>query len=160
MPPTSIDADLESELAAIAEGAGCELVHAEFRSNVLRVFIDRPEEGVTLQDCETVSREISAFLDVQDFGQRKYLLEVSSPGLDRQLYRPRDYQRFQGRQVRVKFRVPGSAGKKTVVGELEEFHPGHEGNGGGEISVREPSSGERHRIRLGDVEVARLEIEL
>ena len=102
MAQTAIDGELRSEFAAVAQQAGCELVHAEYRGGTLRVFLDRPE-GVTLGDCATVSKELSAVLDVADFGKGHYTLEVSSPGLDRQLYTPADYERFCGRLVRVTY---------------------------------------------------------
>jgi ribosome maturation factor RimP len=153
-PRAVVDDDLERELAAVAASAGCELVHAEFRGGVLRLFIDRPE-GVTLADCEAVSKQVSALLDVLDFGAGRYLLEVSSPGLDRQLYRARDYQRFVGRKVRVTWFEGG--GKRTVVGRLEAFDPA----GGGTATVAEEGApAASHVIPLADVAVARLEIEI
>lgn len=155
-PRTVVDEDLERELSAVAEGAGCELVHAEFKGGTLRLFIDRPE-GVTHADCELVSKQVSALLDVLDFGAGRYVLEVSSPGLDRQLYRARDYQRFVGRKVRVTW-FEGE-GKRTVVGRLEAFDPA----GGGVASVAEEGRGDdgaRYRIPLADVAQARLEVEL
>jgi ribosome maturation factor RimP len=151
-----VDDDLERELAAVAEGAGCELAHAEFKGGVLRLFIDRAE-GVTLADCENVSRQVSALLDVLDFGPGRYLLEVSSPGLDRQLYRARDYERFVGRKVRVTWFAGGD--KRTVVGRLEAFDPA----GGGTATVAEEGQGAAaasHDIPLADIAVARLEIEI
>ena len=89
-------AEIQPELEQIADAAGCELVHVEIKGDVLRLFIDKPE-GVTLADCEHVSKLSSAWLDVVDFGKSRYLLEVSSPGLDRQLFKARDYARFVGR---------------------------------------------------------------
>jgi len=159
MTQTAIDAELEAEFADVAASVGCELLHAELHGNTLRVFLDRFEGGVTLADCESVSKQLSALLDVQDFGDRRYLLEVSSPGLDRQLYGPRDYERFRGHAVRVRFRT-SEGSKRTVVGRLEEYRAGGEGEGGGEIIVTDAERGERHGIPLRDVEVARLEIEL
>jgi ribosome maturation factor RimP len=155
-PRAVVDDDLERELIAVAEGAGCELVHAEFKGGVLRLTIDRPE-GVTLADCETVSKQVSAFLDVLDFGTGRYLLEVSSPGLDRQLYRARDYQRFVGRKVRVTWFDGGD--KRTVVGRLEAFDPA----AGGTATVAEEGPGPvaaSHHIPLAEVAVARLEVEI
>jgi ribosome maturation factor RimP len=153
-PRAVVDDDLERELAAVAASAGCELVHAEFKGGVLRLFIDRPE-GVTLADCEAVSKQVSALLDVLDFGAGRYLLEVSSPGLDRQLYRARDYERFVGRKVRVTWFTGG--GKRTVVGRLEAFDPA----GGGAATVAEEgAAAASHVIPLADVAVARLEIEI
>ena len=82
-------------MAAVAARSGCELLEIETRDRLLRLVVDRPE-GVTIDDCQAVGRQISALLDVEDFGDSRYTLEVSSPGLDRKLYGPRDYERFQG----------------------------------------------------------------
>ena len=157
-----LDRDLTAEFEAIADSAGLELVHAEFRGGNLRIFIDRPDEGVTLSDCEWVSKQVSALLDVVDFGSQRYLLEVSSPGLDRQLYRRRDYQRFTGHKVRVTYRDAEGV-KRTVVGRLEELRPADgedagDGTTGEGITVA-VDGGERLELSLTDVQVARLEIE-
>ncbi len=167
MAQTAIDGELRSEFAAVARQVGCELVHAEFQGGTLRVFLDRPE-GVTLDHCATVSKELSAVLDVADFGKGRYTLEVSSPGLDRQLYTPGDYQRFCGRMVRVTYLeerseatdsgVARSPARRTIVGRLEECR--RPDSGAGEIRVAESTSGRRQRIALDAVQVARLEIEL
>lgn len=154
-PPPVLDEELVAELAGVAEGVGCELIHAELAGRTLRLFIDRPE-GVGLADCERVSRQASALLDVLDFGTGRYLLEVSSPGLDRQLYGPRDYERFAGHRVRVSFRSPESGEKRTVVGRLAEF----EAEGDGQVRVELPEGEEPLRLTLGDILAARLEIEL
>jgi ribosome maturation factor RimP len=149
-----LDAELVAELEQIAAAAGCQLENAEWKGGVLRLVLDRPEGGVGLSDCEQVSKQVSALLDVVDFGKNRYTLEVSSPGLDRQLYRPRDYARFTGRLARVTYRVPESGAKRTVVGRLEEFHPERE-----EV-VLAAERGERLLLHLHDIETARLEIEL
>jgi ribosome maturation factor RimP len=148
--------ELQAELAAIAESKGCELVHAEFQSGVLRLFLDR-SEGVRLEDCEAVSKDASALLDVADFGRGRYTLEVSSPGLDRQLYGPRDYERFTGRRVRVRFIDPQTGRRATVVARLDAYRPSPDG---GEIELSEPGAVTMRRVRLADVQLARLEIEL
>ncbi len=105
------------ELAEIAAAQGCELLQVEFQAGTLRLILDR-EEGVRLEDCETVSKLASALLDVRNFGPGRYTLEVSSPGLDRQLYGPRDFARFVGRRVRVRFVDPATGKRATVVGRL------------------------------------------
>lgn len=151
-----IEPEMEEEITAIAESTGCELVHAEFVKNTLRVFIDRPEGGVTLDDCQSISRQISAFLDVEDYGNGRYLLEVSSPGLDRKLYRPLDYERFCGNLVRVTYLGGEPRSKQTIVGRLTEFEP----ESGGQIRVDISETGKEIRIPLPDIQVARLEIEL
>ncbi len=150
-----VDDDLEREIGAVAESAGCELVHAEFKGGTLRLFIDRPE-GVTLADCERVSKQVSALLDVLDFGTGRYLLEVSSPGLDRQLYRARDYQRFVGSKVRVTWFEAGA--RRTVVGRLTAFDPA--GVGAATVAEEGDPGGAAHVIPLDAVATARLEIEI
>ncbi len=145
--------ELQAELDGIAEQAECELVHAEWRGGTLQVLIDR-EGGVTLTDCERISKEISAFLDILDFGNTRYVLEVSSPGLDRQLYRPRDYQRFVGSKVRITYSSP-EVRKRTLIARLEAFHAEPES-----VTLLDEESGERLTLRLDQIQVARLEIEL
>jgi ribosome maturation factor RimP len=153
-------AELQPELEAIAESAGCELVHVEIKGGVLRLFLDKPE-GITLADCEHVSKLASAYLDVVDFGKSRYVLEVSSPGLDRQLYRPRDYARFVGRKVRVTLEDPATGKKKTVVGRLEAFDlPEGAPEGDARVVVVEEPKETRHEVSYRDIRQARLEIEL
>jgi ribosome maturation factor RimP len=115
-----------TELAQpLAASLGLELVEVEYkqegRQMVLRLFIDR-EGGVTLDDCAGVSRELSEILDVEDFIQGHYNLEVSSPGLNRPLKTPADYERFTGRLVKIRTfePMPDDAGnkRKTFLGEL------------------------------------------
>ena len=85
--------------------------------------------GVSLGDCEHVAKQASALLDVLDFGNGRYLLEVSSPGLDRQLYRPGDYRRFLGRLARVTYELPappapgGEGGPGAASGAAAPFAP-------------------------------------
>lgn len=152
--------DLTAELEGIAEQAGCELVHAEWKGGTLQILIDRvdregeSEGGVTLADCEQVSKQTSALLDVLDFGRTRYVLEVSSPGLDRQLYRPRDYQRFIGSKARITYSSP-EVRKKTLVARLEAFHSEPES-----VTLLDEESGERTTLRLDQIQAARLEIEL
>ncbi len=68
----------------------------------MRVYIDREQGGITLNDCEAVSRDLSALLDVEDVITHSYVLEVSSPGLDRSLTRPEHFARFSGSMIKVK----------------------------------------------------------
>lgn len=95
-----IDAEVTRELETIAIRNDCELVHSTFAGGVLSLILDR-EDGITLSQCEAVSRDASAYLDVVDFGSGKYTLEVGSPGLDRELYNERDYERFAGSLIKV-----------------------------------------------------------
>jgi ribosome maturation factor RimP len=122
--------------------------------------------GVSLADCEQVAKQTSALLDVLDFGNGRYLLEVSSPGLDRQLYRPSDYQRFLGRLARVTYQQaaspadPGLPRRRTVVARLAELRPPASGSGAGEVTLVDDRTGERLTLKLEDVRMARLEVEL
>ncbi len=155
--PTSargLEDELVAELEQIAAAAGCQLEHAEWKGGVLRLVLDRLEGGVNLADCERVAKQVSALLDVVDFGKNRYTLEVTSPGLDRQLYRPRDYARFAGRLARVTYRVPETGAKRTVVARLEAFDPERE-----EVALA-AAGGERLLLHLHDIEMARLEVEL
>ena len=88
----------------VARSEGIEVVDVEWkvgRQRFLRVYIDKPE-GISHRDCELVSQQLSAILDVEDLvpGPR-YILEISSPGLDRKLIRPADFERFVGRLARI-----------------------------------------------------------
>ena len=88
---------------------GVELVHAEVAGPegqpIVRLFIDKPG-GVTHDDCSKVSHQMSTVLDVEDFIHSAYVLEVSSPGLERGLYKGADYERFAGSMAKIKARSP------------------------------------------------------
>jgi ribosome maturation factor RimP len=149
---------LEKEVAEIAQEAGCELLRLSFKRDVLQILLDRPEGGVTLDHCQLVSKQVSALLDVLDFGKDRYVLEVSSPGLDRELFRPQDFIRFQGSRVRVTFFEGGErAAKQTIVGRLTSYDPELTG---GSIVVDATESKQSFTIALRDVQKARLEVEL
>lgn len=100
-----IQKTLEDLVQPILDAFGLELVELEFkpegRSMALRVFIDKPG-GVTLDDCVDVSREFSAVLEVEDPIRSAYRLEVSSPGLERPLKKPADFEKFAGKPVKIK----------------------------------------------------------
>jgi ribosome maturation factor RimP len=104
----------------LLERLGYEMVDLEFAggrgSAMLRVFIDR-ETGVGIEDCEAVSREVSALLDVHDPVPTGYRLEVSTPGFDRVLRKPAHYARFAGAQVAVELAVPRE-GRRRYAGRL------------------------------------------
>lgn len=99
---------------------GLELVHWEAvgpRNNfVLRIFIDKPG-GVNHGDCETVSNQVGTLLDVEDLIANRYTLEVSSPGIERGLYKRADYERFAGNRVRIKTFAP-IGGQRNFRGVL------------------------------------------
>ena len=155
----NVEESLHDELAGVAKGAGCELVHVEWKGGVLRLVIDR-EGGVSHEDCANVSRQSSALLDVLDFGAGRYTLEVSSPGLDRPLYRPEDYGRFAGKLARITYQPaggePGSREtKRTVVARLQGWDPA-----GGTVTAVDEKKQETLVLPLSQILRARLEIEL
>lgn len=155
---TSRIAELQPELEQIAAANGCELVHVELKGGVLRLILDKPE-GVTLADCEVVAKQSSAYLDVADFGKSRYVLEVSSPGLDRELYKPADVARFLGKLARVAIVDPENGKKRTVIGRLQELQPAAS-IGDAKVVVTDDKTGERTEVLWKDVRNARLEIEL
>jgi ribosome maturation factor RimP len=107
----------------VVAGQGYELVDLEFKNEpqvggwVLRVFIDKPE-GVSLDDCASVSRELSAVLDVEDAIALTYSLEVSSPGLNRPLKKAADFQRFVGKKAKIRTRHPVGESRRNFSGTL------------------------------------------
>ncbi|MDX1582122.1 MAG: ribosome maturation factor RimP [Thermoanaerobaculia bacterium] len=148
---------LEEEIRKVVEGEGLELVHVDYRgagkNRVLRVDIDRENDGVTVNDCELISRQLSPLLDVIDAIPSSYELQISSPGLDRKFYRNSDYERFLGSHVRVKTSDP-VGGINVVIGRLESFD-------GERIVVLDPKSkkGKTYEIELSNIRETRLEPE-
>jgi len=115
-----LDRETTEQIAAIAADEGLELLATEVvgsgPKSVLRLIVDSPD-GVTLDQCSAVSRQTSAFLDVEDPITHAFTLEVSSPGLDRKLYSADDYTRFSGERVTVRMR-PSYRELRVVTGEL------------------------------------------
>jgi len=114
-------------VARVAASSGLEAVEVEMRgggkARMLRIYIDKPG-GVTHEDCANLSREVGTILDVEDaVPGGSYVLEVSSPGLDRKLSRPADFQRFTGSRVKVTTREPVN-GNRHFEGRLENFADG------------------------------------
>ena len=146
-----------SEIEKIVASEGLELVHVDYRRQgrtyLLRIDIDK-EGGVTLDDCQLVSQQVSAWLDVEDPVPGEYELQVSSPGLDRKFYRDSDYQKFIGRLVRVKTSA-AIRGLHVIVGRLKEFD-------GKKIVVTDPvmKKDADYEIPLADVKETRLEVEM
>ena len=117
-------AEIVQVLGPILDSLGLSLWDLEFKKEgprwLLRVYIDREGGGVTLNDCEAVSRDLGAVLDVEDLIVHAYTLEVSSPGLDRALSRPEHYQKCIGRAIKVKTYQP-IEGQKVLTGVLKGF---------------------------------------
>jgi ribosome maturation factor RimP len=131
---------------------GLELVEIQYRQEqqgwVLRVFIDTPE-GVTLDHCSMVSRELGDYLEVEDLIDHQYHLEVSSPGLERKLYKIEDFKRFLGRTAKIKMHRPID-GEKIFVGEIFQVD--------GDLIVLKMEGERRLEFTFDMVSVARLAI--
>jgi len=153
----SLPERVENEIDKIVTSEGLELVHIEYKKQgrgfLLRVDIDK-EGGVTLEDCQLVSQQVSAWLDVEDPVPGEYELQVSSPGLDRKFYKDSDYQKFIGRLVRVKTSA-AIRGLHVIVGRLKEFD-------GKKIVVTDPvmKKDQDYEIPLADIKETRLEVEI
>jgi len=125
--PQKRSLELENLLGPTVHELGYELLGVEYlpqgRHSVLRLYIDRPE-GITIDDCEHVSREVSALLDVEDPIRGEYHLEVSSPGADRPLFRPQHYRRFRGRLCKLRLSEPveGRRNYRGVIEDADEEH--------------------------------------
>ena len=148
---------VETQIHRIVESEGLELVHIDYqrkgRVAVLRVDIDK-DGGVTLDDCQTVSQQVSTWLDVEDPIAGEYELQVSSPGLDRKFYRDSDYAKFVGRLVRVKT-SRAVRGLHVIVGRLKEYD-------GKIVVVTDPKMKKDadYEIPLADIKETRLELEM
>ncbi len=107
-------------LKQVVESLGYELFGIEHlsrrHSSLVRVYIDS-EAGITLNDCERVSHQISGVLDAEDPVRGHYILEVSSPGLDRPLFTPEHFERFAGSIIKIEL-VEAIAGRKKLTGKL------------------------------------------
>ncbi|MGD8176078.1 ribosome maturation factor RimP [Marinimicrobium sp. ARAG 43.8] len=146
----SKEEQLYALIAPVVDALECELWGMEYltqgRYSTLRLYIDRSAEngGVTLEDCERVSRQVSSVMDVEDPITNRYTLEVSSPGLDRPLFTPEQYQRYIGEVIALKTRAP-VAGRRKFKGQLRAI----EGD-----SVVLIVDGSEHTLSFGSIEKA------
>ncbi len=144
--------------AKIVKAEGLELFDIAFNKQgqrwMLRIYIDK-EGGVNLDDCERVSNQLSTELDVEDFIQHSYTLEVSSPGLDRPLLSEQDYSKYSGKKVRIRTYEPID-GQRKFKGRLISCADGI-------VSIEvDAAKNEKKKIMIphGSIASARLEIEL
>lgn len=150
-----MDAEGIREIAErVTRSEGLSLVDVEVKGGkfhpLVRVYIDKPG-GVSHADCQLVSEQLSAILDVEDPFPGRYTLEVSSPGLDRELRKPSDYEYFAGRRIRVVLRQPVE-GQSVLEGRLA-------GYGAGKISLDLGTNGTRE-LDLSAIARAKLMVDL
>ncbi|HVF88367.1 MAG TPA: ribosome maturation factor RimP, partial [Pyrinomonadaceae bacterium] len=153
-----VTASVEEQVREIAMRAaaerGLEVVHVEFassgRTTVVRIFIDKPG-GVTHDDCSEVSLHVGTVLDVEDFINSAYTLEVSSPGLERALHKREDYERFAGQLAKIKSR--------EAIGGQRNFRGRIIGVEDDAVIFDDRTSG-RIRIPLAGIVKANIEIDI
>ena len=154
MPETLAD-----QIARQVEAMGLEVVELEQAGNavrpILRLYIDRPDSvpgpgnpGVSLEDCAAVSRALEPMLDEREDLSERYVLEVSSPGVERPLVRPRDYERFAGQEVAVRGKAPLAGRAKRLEGTLGGLR--------GEAVALRLGDGEEVEIPLSEIDRANL----
>ncbi len=154
MGNSSIETRVQELAERVAIDHGLELVHAEVagpdNKPIVRVFIDKPQ-GVTHDDCSEVSTHLGTILDVEDFIHASYTLEVSSPGLERGLYKRADYERFSGSNAKLKTRQP-IGGQRNFRGRLLGLE-------GEEVIFEDRTSG-RVQIPLDLITKANIEVDV
>jgi ribosome maturation factor RimP len=154
MTDSSIGQKVQEIAERVAIDHGLELVHAEVagpeNKPIVRVFIDKPQ-GVTHEDCAKVSLHLGTILDVEDFIHASYTLEVSSPGLERGLYKRADYERFAGSDAKMKTRLPIN-GQRNFRGRLL-------GVDGNEVLFDDRTNG-KVKIPLEIIKQASLEVDV
>ena len=154
MQADSIVERIDKIATGVAAENAVEFVHSEIagskRNMTVRIYIDKPG-GVTLEDCSTVSRAIEAVIDADDFIPASYVLEVSSPGLERPLFTIRDFEKFAGQKAKVKTSesINGQANFNGRIVSIE----------GTEIIFEDKTNGDV-RIPFGNVAKANLKVDL
>jgi len=145
---------IRTTVAGVVGSEGMTLVDVELKgagaNHLLRVYIDKPG-GVTHADCQLISEQVSTILDVEDPIPGRYTLEVSSPGLDRKLVKPTDYEHFAGRRARLVLREP--------VGSQRVFEGRLAGLEAGRVRL-DSGEGQLTELELSNISKARLLVDL
>jgi ribosome maturation factor RimP len=145
----SLVSNLQEKLEPVVVGLGFELLCLELQGTgndaVLRIYIDSAN-GIGVAECASVSREVSALLDVEDPIDVAYRLEVSSPGFDRPLVKPEHFVAWQGREAKLRLRLP-LKGQRNFKGRIVSFEAG---------LLNFDVDGELYSLPLADIERARL----
>jgi len=152
MESRSIESKIKEIALKAAKENGVEFVHLEIagtkRTKVVRIFADK-EGGITIEDCSNVSRSVEAAMDADDFMPGAYVLEVSSPGLDRELYSLADFEKFAGKAAKLRMK-PDFDGPKALNGKIVSVS-------NGEILFEDRTSGE---IAFGYDSVAKANLKI
>ena len=145
-------AGIESKVEPAVAGLGYELVDVQSSNGgrLLRVFIDKPG-GITVDDCATVSRQLTRVLPVEGVDFER--LEVSSPGLDRPLRKAGDFSRFAGQKAEVRMRTPDATGRRRFIGVLKGAEAGRVN-----LELEEARDGQKQQVTLAldDIDRAKL----
>ncbi|MFN2454270.1 MAG: ribosome maturation factor RimP [Pyrinomonadaceae bacterium] len=155
MSTNSLEARVREVAERVAGTVGLELVHAEIAGPVgkpiLRIYIDKPE-GVTHEDCGAMSLHLGTVLDVEDFIHSAYTLEVSSPGLERGLYKLKDYERFAGSLAKMKTR--------SAINGQRNFRGRVVGTAAGDQVIFDDKTSGRVEVPFGEIVKANLELDV
>ena len=149
---------LQKALEILLGSLGYELYELKYSQQkskkTLRIFIDHPQRAISIKDCEEVSRQIGPLIDEQDLLKGSYYLEVSSPGVERELRNERDFKRFVGETVKVITLEPVE--KRTVfIGKLTDFDLENKA-----LEVLERDSNRLFKIKYANVKKAQLYLEV
>jgi ribosome maturation factor RimP len=152
-------AGLETLIAPILDRLGYALVRLHLAGgssrSTLQVMAERVDNrNMTLEDCETISRAVSEKLDIEDPIAAAYTLEVSSPGIDRPLLRPADYQRFSGHVAKIETRTP-VAGRRRISGRIASVNDSHV-----RLAVEDDGSGEAGELEVAFADIAKAKLKL
>jgi ribosome maturation factor RimP len=138
------------------EAEGYALVDVELKGEgggrVLRLFIDKPDGSITLDDCQAVSELVNPILDVENVVEGRYYLEVSSPGINRRIKKQADFERFIGNKVKIHLLSPVN-GRRKVTGVIEDVKDGEVIVQSGRSATEEPS-----RVPLAAIDRANLQV--
>lgn len=138
----------------VIENLGFRLVRVKMIGSALQIMAERPDGTFSIDDCEAVSRAVSPILDVEDPISSRYHLEVSSPGIDRPLVRPQDFESWAGHEAKIEMAHP-VAGRKRFKGALEGYAEGEV-----RLYIENPEGGNKEPVLVGlpfaDISEARL----
>lgn len=154
-------AEIEEKVSSMLNEQNYELVDIQYchggKNNILRIFIDK-EGGITHDDCGYVSEQIGLLLDNSDSINSRYMLEVSSPGLDRKLKKDSDYIKFRSRKVRIKLYSPID-GRRNLIGYIRKYESGILTISPAQTANQAESENDMH-LELKNIALARLEPEI